>query len=74
MKKITFNDKKLAADILAKREKENLSFRAIEAASGVPSQMLFRMEARACVPSCQNFALVLSWLGKKANDYFTIKK
>jgi hypothetical protein len=74
MKKIIFNDKKLAADILAKRERENLSFRVIEAASGIPSQMLFRMEARACMPSCENFALVLSWLGKKSTDYFTTKK
>lgn len=74
MKKVTFDFKKLAADILAKREKENLSFRAIQDATGIPSQMLFRMEARAAVPSCENFALVLGWLGKPANNYFITKK
>lgn len=56
----------LAKDILAKREKENLSFRSIP----VPVHVLHSMEAMRGRPFCDSLATVLDWLDKPAERYF----
>jgi len=68
--KIKFDYKSLSADILAKREKEDLSFSDVEKSHGIARHILFSIEAGKMVPSCVNFANVLAWLGKPANTYF----
>lgn len=67
---VKFDYKTLSADILAKREKENLSFTDVFDSHGIPRHILFSIEAGKMVPSCVNFAAVLTWLGKPANAYF----
>jgi transcriptional regulator with XRE-family HTH domain len=71
--KYIFNFKKLASDILAKREKDNLSLRAVSDQTGISSQLVYTMEAGANIPNCENFAIILGWLSKKPSDYFTLK-
>lgn len=70
---VKFNSKKLAADVLAKRIKDDVSFKVVSDTHKVPIHLLFSIEACASVPSCENFAKVLTWLGKKPNDYFILK-
>ena len=67
---VKFDYKTLSADILAKREKEDLSFSDVENSHGIRRHILFSIEAGKMVPSCVNFAAVLTWLGKPANTYF----
>lgn len=68
--KIIFDYKSLSRDILNKRTKEGLSFRAIEKATKIPVHIVYSMEEAKRIPSCANLALVLTWLGKTANTYF----
>lgn len=67
---VRFDYKTLSADILAKRTKEDLSFTDVFESHGIPRHILFSIEAGKMVPSCVNFAAVLTWLGKPANAYF----
>jgi hypothetical protein len=72
---VKFDYKQLSADILAKREKEDLSFTDVQNSHGIARHILFSIEAGKMVPSCVNFAAVLTWLGKPANTYFiTVSK
>lgn len=73
--KIAFNFKKLSKDILAKREKDNLTFRAIAKETKMNPMLIHSMEAGTSVPSCANLAKVCSWLNKGPELYFeTVKK
>jgi lambda repressor-like predicted transcriptional regulator len=65
-----FDGKLLAADILAKREKNDLSFRVAQKQAGLNSDHLFRMEAQKAIPRADSLAKVLDWLELPANRYF----
>ena len=65
-----FDLKLLAADILAKREKKDLSFRAIESETGIPKTTLADIEAARSMPKVDTYAQVAKWLGKPFNYYF----
>lgn len=68
--KIVFDYKQLSKDILAKRVKDDLSFRVAAKKSGIPMHILSSVETGKQVPSCTNLALVLTWLQRTANTYF----
>lgn len=73
--KVKFDYKQLSADILAKREKDNLSFSDVEKSHGIARHIVFSIEAGKMVPSCVNFANIIAWLGKPSGTYFiTVKK
>lgn len=68
------NSKKLAAAVLAKRTKENLTFRQIEkdTKGALPSASLYRIEAgQGDSISVARFLEVCKWLGKNPTEFFT---
>lgn len=72
MKKQSFNLSKLAKAILAKRVKENLNFRGIEAATKgkLPKATLHRIEAEQTSPSPAVLAEICNWLGVEVQTFF----
>lgn len=73
--KVVFDLKSLSRDVLAKRVKDDISFRQAEKKTGVVGHILFSIETGKQIPSCVNLAKVLTWLGKSSNTYFvTIAK
>lgn len=73
-KVIVFDGKLLAKDILDKRIKDNLSFRAIYAETGLHPSQLQNVEACNTAPSADKFAAIITWLSVDANRYFVTKK
>lgn len=67
-----FQYKKLAADILAKREKDNLTFRKIEkdTRKKLSATTLQRVEAGTQVPKADTLGDICHWLGKPIQNYF----
>lgn len=67
-----FNAKKLADDILAKRTKEDLTFRAIEKTTRgkVSRAVLQKTEGKHTTPSVDSLVAICNWLGKSVQNYF----
>jgi transcriptional regulator with XRE-family HTH domain len=65
-----FNLKKMAKDILAKRNKEDLSFRQIETKTGINKAILYRIEAEKGAPSIDVLPDICNWLGVDVQTYF----
>lgn len=68
-----FNQKKLAADILAKRVKDNLTFRQLDKATelrGVSYSQIQRIETGQVMPAADTLAMVCNWLSKPVSNYF----
>lgn len=70
---VKFNFKKLATDVLAKRVKDDVSFKKVADKHKMTVSLLHSVEAQRAVPSCENLAKILTWLGTEPNDYFIIK-
>lgn len=67
-----FDTKQFAKDILAKREKDNLTFTDVAKAAGVERTTIYRAEAGR--PIVINAICDLcNWLGKPVQDYLTTK-
>jgi DNA-binding Xre family transcriptional regulator len=64
-----FNGKKLAADILAKREKDSLTYAKATKEIGVGNAILFRAESGDAV-SVHSLEKICNWLGVKVQNYF----
>ena len=67
-----FNSKKLAADILSKRVKDDLTFRKIEKQTKgkLTVSTLQRIEGETQIPKCDTLADVCNWLEKDISNYF----
>ena len=67
-----FDLKLLAKDVLAKRVKDNLTFRGIqkETKGKVMSATLQRIEAATQMPRADTLGDICQWLGKPVNHYF----
>jgi hypothetical protein len=67
-----FNGAKLAKDILAKRNKENLSFRGIEKTTKgkLTISTLQRLEDNTQEPKASTLGDVCNWLGKDISIYY----
>jgi hypothetical protein len=66
-----FNSERLAKDILAKREKDGLSFSAIEEATTIPATTIFRAEVGKGGLNVIAVASICNWLGVPVQKYFT---
>lgn len=69
-----FDSKLLAKDVLAKREKDNLTFRAIQKTSGIKPSQLYGIEAGNTIPTCDTLANILTWLNQPVEKYFITQK
>lgn len=67
-----FNLKKLAKDILAKRTKENISFRDItkQLKSKVHFSSVQRIEDATQMPSAETLGVLCDWLSKPVSEYY----
>jgi hypothetical protein len=70
---VKFNNKQFAADILAKRGKEDLTLYAAAKATGCGKTAIWQMEAGG-TPSVDYVYKVCNWLGKSVQYYFTASK
>lgn len=68
--KQSFKLDKLAKAILAKRTKDDLSFRAIETKTGISKATLQRIEAGALMPSAASLGEICTWLELPVNNFF----
>lgn len=64
-----FNARRFAADILKKREKENISYDEAEKQTGVYRSVLHRAESALPV-SLETFPKICDWLNKSVTEYF----
>lgn len=73
MNKHKFNGAKLAKDILAKRNKESLSFRTIESETKgkLTISTLQRLEDNTQEPKASTLGDVCNWLGKPVANYYS---
>lgn len=71
MKKQKFNSKAFAKAILAKRVKDDLSFKKIEASvkGAFTSSALQKLEAETITPSITLFVEVCNWLNVPAQSF-----
>jgi transcriptional regulator with XRE-family HTH domain len=69
-----FDLKKLSADILAKRVKDDLTFDDLFNLYGLSRSGMQRIEAGAQIPRADTLAAILDYLEVDANRYFTRKK
>lgn len=70
--KNVFNSKALAAAILAKREKENLSFRGIQkfTKGKIKAMTLQQIEAGQSSVSTKSLVVICNWLEVDAGKFF----
>lgn len=69
-----FDLKALAADILARRERDDLSFRVISEATGIAKSTLGDIETGKVSPKMESFAAICDFLGVNPSKYFHVKK
>lgn len=71
MKKInsSFKAVQLAKDILAKREKEGITYAVAEQQTGVYKSILHRAESGLPI-SLESLPKICNWLGKPVQNYF----
>ena len=70
---LVFDLKQFSKDILAKRTKDDLSFRDIETSTGINKATIHRIETGDTVPGVTVYGHIVAWLKKNPADYF-IKK
>lgn len=71
-----FNSKKLARAILAKRNKEGLTFRAIQISTKgkVIGATLCRIEAETQLPNAETLADICNWLDLPVQTFYETSK
>lgn len=62
--------KKLAADCIEKREKETITFRDFQKATGLDKATLHRVET-GYAPGIDNLVIICNWLNKTVQSYLT---
>ena len=74
--KHSFNLKRLAKDILAKRIREGLSFNKIEEETKgkLTRSMMQRIEAEQVIPQADKLADICNWLAVPVQNYFLTSK
>lgn len=70
---LQFDHSIFAADILAKRQKDDLSLVSVSKITGVIKSGVYFYEAGKMCPSADNLAKMVNWLGTPIQKYFILK-
>lgn len=66
---VKFHAKEFAADMLQKREKENISFRDLAKKTKIPMATLYRAEAKDNI-KIDTLVALINWIEKPLSKYF----
>lgn len=72
-KPLIFDLKQLGKDCIAKREKDDISLRAIQAEYDISITVMYMIEAGRNAPTATTLAKLIDWLGEPVEKYFVRK-